>query len=267
MIDAAGNVHHPHQGVARIVSLVPSLTELLFDLGLGSSVVGRTGFCIHPHDAVRRVAKVGGTKDVKLDRVRALRPTHVLLNIDENRREDAQALVASGINVVVTHPLEPRDNFGLYQLLGHIFAVEAAAQTLASKLQQALQRVQFDTTAEPPIDVLYLIWRRPWMTISADTYIARMLALANLRAVSPALEARYPELADTDPLWQQAHAVLLSSEPFPFHDKHVKEFQHFACGHVELVDGELLSWYGSRAIAGVDYIARLGSILRARLNR
>jgi ABC-type Fe3+-hydroxamate transport system substrate-binding protein len=105
----------------RIVSLVPSLTELVCALGLADRLVGRTGFCIHPRDAVRRIPKVGGTKTVKLDAVRALAPTHVVLNVDENRKEDADALARFVPNLVVTHPLAPLDNLALYRQFGRVF--------------------------------------------------------------------------------------------------------------------------------------------------
>ena len=108
LCDAAGTTHAPASGEARIVSLVPSITELLFDLGAGNRVVGRTPFCIHPHDGVANVPRVGGTKTPRLDRIRALEPTHVILNVDENRREDADALAAFVPDVIVTHPLGPR---------------------------------------------------------------------------------------------------------------------------------------------------------------
>jgi ABC-type hemin transport system substrate-binding protein len=120
-LDAAGQPHPRADASARIVSLVPSLTELLFDLGLGERVVGRTGFCVHPRAALRTVPKVGGTKDVKLERIRELAPTHVLVNMDENRRETVDALAAFVPHIVVTHPNTPQDNLNLFGLLGGLF--------------------------------------------------------------------------------------------------------------------------------------------------
>src|ERR1700744_3729871 len=112
---------------ARIVCLVPSITELLCDLGLSERPVGRTGFCIHPWETVRTIPKVGGTKDVLMDRVRELKPTHVVVNVDENLKEDAEALAEFVPHVVVTHPQEPRDNLALYRQMGREFDCEAAA--------------------------------------------------------------------------------------------------------------------------------------------
>jgi ABC-type Fe3+-hydroxamate transport system substrate-binding protein len=119
-LDAAGAAHPPARGEVRIVSLVPSITELLCDLGLAGQLVGRTGFCIHPWETVRAIPKVGGTKDVRLQRIRELRPTHVVVNVDENTRETADAL-RGFTEVIVTHPLTPADNPPLYRLLGEIF--------------------------------------------------------------------------------------------------------------------------------------------------
>lgn len=256
-IDAAGTAHATATE-ARIVCLVPSLTELLCDLGLARQLVGRTGFCIHPREALRSVAKVGGTKDVEFDKVRSLDPTHVIVNIDENTRETAERLAQYVPNLIVTHPLGPLDNPPLYRLLGGIFGRSAEAEALASRFDAALQTLRATQTADhgaPPERVLYLIWRDPWMTVGADTYIARMLGLVGWQAWSPPSTDRYPTLQ----LGSAAGAVdrvLLSSEPYAFRDKHLAE----VCAAlpdtpVTLIDGEQVSWYGSRAIEGITYLS------------
>ncbi len=125
---------------ARIVCLVPSITELLCDLGLAEQLVGRTGFCIHPWETVRTIPKVGGTKDLKFDRIRELEPTHVVVNVDENRSEDAEALAEFVPNVVVTHPHAPRDNLALYRQMGETFGVEAEAEKLCGEFEAAYER-------------------------------------------------------------------------------------------------------------------------------
>src|SRR5512134_323940 len=135
--DSAGVLHAPAPD-ARIVSLVPSITELLFDLGLGARVVGRTGFCVHPEPAVRAVPKVGGTKDVKLDAMRALAPTHVIVNVDENEADTVEAIRGFVPHVIVTHPNAPEDNVALYRLLGGIFGAEVRARELAAELDNEL---------------------------------------------------------------------------------------------------------------------------------
>ncbi len=255
---------------ARIVCLVPSVTELLFALGLGPQVVGRTGFCVHPWDEVREVPKVGGTKDVKLDRVRELAPTHVVVNVDENRREDAEALAGMGFELVVTHPLGPLDNLDLYRQLGRTFGREREAERLCAEYERALARVRAATL--PARDVLYLIWKDPWMTVGPDTYVSRTLALFNWRtlpAQAPPLDlsrpegeksqaARYPEV-DLE-AFAGVDLVLLSSEPFHFKQAHVEEVAALLPdAEVSLIDGEMTSWYGPRAIAGLDYMLELAT--------
>src|SRR6201992_2194362 len=125
---------------ARIVCLVPSITELLCDLGLSEQLVGRTGFCIHPWETVKTIPKVGGTKDLKFDKIRGLEPTHVVVNVDENRKEDAEALAKFVPNVVVTHPLGPRDNLDLYRQMGREFDREAQAEAMCERFERIYDR-------------------------------------------------------------------------------------------------------------------------------
>ncbi len=232
----------------RIVCLVPSITELLCDLGLSDRLVGRTGFCIHPWEIVREIPKVGGTKDLKYDRIRELEPTHLVVNVDENRKEDAEALAQFIPNVVVTHPLGPRDNLDLYRQMGREFDREAEAEAMCERLEAALARVE----ERPEQRVLYLIWRDPWMTIAPETYISRTLGLFNWRTVPGSADERYPQV---DLTAVEVDRVLLSSEPFHFKEHHIAEVKGLVPGaKVSLIDGEMTSWYGSRAIAGIDYL-------------
>ena len=243
---------------ARIVSLVPSITETLIELGLRGQLVGRTGFCIHPREVVRDIAKVGGTKDVKLDAVRALRPTHVIVNIDENEAPTVDALRAFVPNVVVTHPNAPEDNLALYRLLGGIFQRDGAAEQFCRRLQAQLDALS--SCDWPRETVLYLIWKDPWMTVAADTYIARTLATVGWDVPHPpggeSGAARYPRLADPDAEAARVDRVLLSTEPFSFGERHAQELRRRWPGKpVELIDGEWTSWYGSRAITGLEKLA------------
>jgi len=249
----------------RIASLVPSLTELLCHLGLRPALVARTGFCIHPADAVVDVPKIGGTKDVNHAKLRALRPTHVLVNVDENRREDVEQLVAAGIEPVVTHPCAPEDNLALLDTLqrhfGHLPGVTERAASLREDLLGALAEVH--AAGRPERAVLYLIWREPWMTVARDTYISRMLARVNWHtwpdaAGGPAGAARYPTLQGDEPGLADVDEVLLSSEPYRFGPQHLAAAQALCPqARVRLVDGELLSWYGPRTAAGLRYLASL----------
>jgi ABC-type Fe3+-hydroxamate transport system substrate-binding protein len=236
----------------RIVCLVPSITELVCALGLAEQLVGRTGFCVHPWETVRNIPKVGGTKDVKLEKVRELAPTHVIVNVDENRREDAEALAGFVPEVVVTHPQAPRDNLELYRLLGRTFDREAEAERLCAEFESAYARA---AAAElPERDVLYLIWKDPWMTVAPETYISQTLALFNWRTLPGDTSERYPEV-DLEGFAGEVDRVLLSSEPFHFKQNHVEEVAALVPGaEVSLIDGEMTSWYGPRAIAGLDYL-------------
>lgn len=250
--------------MTRIVSLVPSITELLCDLGLEEELVGRTGFCIHPWETVREIPKVGGTKDVLMDRVRELAPTHVVVNVDENLKEDAETLAEFVPHVVVTHPQRPRDNLDLYRQMGREFGREAEAERLCGRFEEAYARAT--SVERPPRSVLYLIWREPWMTVAPDTYIAQTLALFNWRppervAVLSSPQGdqgheprRYPEVDLAE--FAGVDRVILSSEPFHFKQHHVAEVEALVPGaEVSIIDGEMTSWYGSRAIAGLDYLA------------
>ena len=266
--DAIGVVHPVADADARIVSLVPSLTELLFALGLGAQVVGRTGFCIHPRDEVRRVAKVGGTKDVALDKVLALAPTHLIVNIDENRRETFDALAARVAHVIVTHPLAPDDNLQLYRMFGAIFGRQAAAGALAARYVGAREALRAAIGAVPEQKVLYLIWRKPWYTVARSTYVSAMLALARWQTVPAVSAPRYPTLADDAPAWREADRILLSTEPYAFKQKDASALAATLAGRgspvpVTLIDGEMTSWYGARAIAGLHYLARVRHDLAA----
>ena len=267
LCDAAGTVHAPAARDARIVSLVPSITELLFDLGVGDRVVGRTSFCIHPSDRVANVPRVGGTKTPRLDRIRALDPTHVIVNVDENRREDADALGAFIPNMIVTHPLGPRDNPALYRLVGGIFVCDEATERLCRVFEGALTALESAAHGLPERRALYLIWRDPWMTVSRDTYVSRTLALVNLLTTTGGSPSRrYPEIALSREILDDVDVVLLSSEPYPFKERHIAEISAHAgvrCPAIRLFDGEMASWYGSRAIQAMDYLVRFAASLPA----
>jgi len=259
-VDAAGVAHEQAGAGARIVCLVPSVTGLLCELGLAGSLVGRTGFCIHPREVVASIPKVGGTKDVDVGRIRELAPTHVVVNVDENRLETVEELASFVPSVVVTHPLGPLDNPPLYRLLGGIFGRGREADVLCADFDAAVAEV---AGQEWPLrDVLYLIWRDPWMTVSRDTYIARTLELVGWKTLPAETDVRYPTV-DLPRDGLEADLVLLPSEPFRFRAKHVPELRALLPrAQISLVDGEDTSWYGSRAIAGIRSLGVLAGSLR-----
>ena len=235
---------------------MPSITELVCELGLTDQLVGRTGFCIHPKDALKKVPKVGGTKSVNLKKIRALAPTHVIVNVDENRKETADALAEFVPNLVVTHPLAPLDNLALYRQIGNAFDVQDKAEALCAKFENEYGKIK-DHSFRPQ-KVLYLIWKDPWMTVSRDTYVSRMLELFGMKTLPETAQSRYPELQDLD---VGAQTILLSTEPYRFGEKHRKELEQQTRLPVHLIDGEMTSWYGPRAIAGLRYLARFSASL------
>ena len=243
----------------RIVSLVPSITELICALGLADQLVGRTGFCIHPMAALKKVPKVGGTKSVNLEKIRALAPSHVIVNVDENRKEAADALAEFVPNVIITHPLAPLDNLALYRQIGQAFGKEREAQALCVRFESAYGSVVKTRFREKR--VLYLIWKGPWMTVSRDTYVSRTLALFGLQTLPESSFARYPEISLEESWLRDVELVLLSSEPYRFQEKHLDEIGQTLKKPARLIDGQMTSWYGSRAIQGLSYLADFAASL------
>ncbi len=255
--DALGTLHAPAAGEPRIVSLVPSLTELLCDLGLADKLVGRSGFCIHPRDIVKAIPKMGGTKDADIEKIRAAAPTHLVVNVDENRREQVDALARFVPHVVVTHPNTPEDNLELFRLFGGIFRREAQADALAADFRAAREELRRAAERLPRERVLYLIWKDPWMTVSRETYISAMLAAAGWDTLPGQSEARYPEIDAVSQGLTLIDRVLLSTEPYRFTERHLAEAAARFGAPARLIDGEMVSWYGSRAAAGLRYLAGL----------
>jgi ABC-type Fe3+-hydroxamate transport system substrate-binding protein len=241
----------------RIVCLVPSITELVCELGLADQLVGRTGFCIHPKEALKKISKVGGTKSVNLKKIRELAPTHAIVNVDENKKETADALAEFVPNLIVTHPLAPLDNLALYRQIGSAFGKEREAKLLCRQFEAALSEIQ--KKKYPERKILYLIWKNPWMTVSRDTYVSRTLALFGLHTLPEAAVARYPKLESLEV--SGVERVLLSTEPYRFRQSHREELQRQLKLPVFLIDGEMTSWYGPRAIAGLRYLAQFSASL------
>jgi ABC-type Fe3+-hydroxamate transport system substrate-binding protein len=258
LVDAMGTRHEVASADARIVSLVPSITELLFDLDLAPYVVGRTGFCVHPRDRVKRVPKVGGTKSIEASRIKRLAPTHLIVNIDENPRAAVEELSRFVPHVIVTHPLAPKDNLSLYRLLGAIFSREEQAEELCRRFERGCEETAAAAVGWTRQRVLYLIWKSPWMTVARDTYISRMLATVGWDSYAAKSELRYPTLNLSAALLKDVDFVLLSSEPYSFRERHCVEVLDLLPSgshtRVALIDGAMTSWYGSRAIQGLAYL-------------
>jgi ABC-type Fe3+-hydroxamate transport system substrate-binding protein len=259
--DWMGTAHPRASDRPRIACLVPSLTETLFALGLGDSVVARTGFCVHPREA-RRVPKVGGTKDPDMRKLAALAPTHLVVNVDENRREDVDAARAFVPHVIVTHPTGPQDNARLLRLLGAVFAREAEAERIAHDIDAALAVLDAVGSALPRERVVYVVWKAPWMTVARDTYIAATLARAGWDTLPAHAASCYPELDDDASAWRTAARVLLSTEPYAFRERDAIALAQRLRKPVHIVDGEWTSWYGVRAREGLRALAAFRASLQ-----
>jgi iron complex transport system substrate-binding protein len=240
----------------RIVSLCPSLTELVFDLGRGNDLVGRTKFCVHPADRVERVESVGGTKNPKIARIVELAPDLVLLNEEENRREDADALMAAGVRCHVSFPRDVDETAQMVRDIGAVLARHTEAERIAADIERRAARVRENARQAPAVRYAYLIWRNPWMVAGSDTFVTAMLALPGGVNVFAGDGERYPTVTPEDLTAADPDAVLLSSEPFPFKEKHAAELAAatgLSRDRMTFVDGEYLTWHGSRTPDGIDY--------------
>lgn len=239
----------PEEFPQRIVSLVPSLTELLADLGLEQRLVGRTRFCIKPERISDSAPIIGGTKNPNIDKIKALSPDLVIANREENRKEDVEALEAF-TDVHLTDIATIEDAQITIHELGSKLGVSEAADTMVSEINRLID-IRPD---EQPLSTAYLIWREPWMTVGHDTYIHDVLQRWNLTNVFGNF-TRYPEIRLDYLTYLEPELILLSSEPFPFKENHIAEVQK-ACpdARIMLVNGEWFSWYGSGMIQGFQQL-------------
>jgi ABC-type Fe3+-hydroxamate transport system substrate-binding protein len=233
----------------RIISLVPSQTELLFDLGLDDEVVGITKFCVHPNEWFKTKTRIGGTKNINLEKVKSLAPNLILANKEENVREQVMALAAhypvyiSDINDIVSA-------YTMIEDIGRLTHTGDEALSIINDVKNSLVEISSKQKA------LYLIWNNPYMCAGQDTFITQMMAVAGFKNVVTA--NRYPSLTDDEIILLQPEIILLSSEPFPFKEKHIMALQLLVPNaKVILVDGEIFSWYGSRMLHAANYFSTL----------
>jgi ABC-type Fe3+-hydroxamate transport system substrate-binding protein len=237
----------------RIISLVPSQTELLADLGLENEVVGITKFCVHPETWFRSKARIGGTKMVHLDRVKSLRPDLIIANKEENVREQIEALeMIAPVWVSDIHTLD--DSLRMIRELASLCGRTEAGESIATRIEDSFAALTIPVAARK---TAYCIWREPWMWAGGDTFIHDILKRCGLENALQEIP-RYPEL-DLERLRDlNPELVLLSSEPYPFREQHIAEIQALLpSAKVRLVDGEMFSWYGSRLLRAPEYLADL----------
>lgn len=247
----------------RIISLVPSQTELLHDLGLGDRVVGITKFCIHPEEWFRNKPRIGGTKKVDLEKVRALQPDLIIGNKEENERADIEALEKE-FPVWMSDVDDLGSALDMIRHIGVLTGPTARAEEIASGIADAFAGLQ---PLPRPVRAAYLIWRKPYMAVGKGTFINDMLERCGLINVF-ADHDRYPELVEKDGspggFPAGTELVLLSSEPYPFKEVHAEELRAvLPYARFECVDGEPFSWYGSRLLGSVPYFKALLARLAA----
>ncbi|GHN01198.1 iron ABC transporter [Cytophagales bacterium WSM2-2] len=234
----------------RIISLVPSQTELLFDLGVADRIIGVTKFCIHPAESKSK-PKVGGTKNFHFDTIANLKPDLIIGNKEENEESGIKQL-SEKYPVWMSDILDWSGAMQMIEEVGNLIAKDAKAKELIEEIQNRFKKIK----PLNPQKVLYLIWKKPWMAAGKNTFIDTMLTKAGL--VNCLDEARYPELTIEKIRILAPEVILLSSEPFPFKEKHIEELQAvLPASKIVLVDGEMFSWYGSRLLHVPDYFASL----------
>jgi endonuclease-3 len=243
-------VPSPASGPLRVVSLVPSVTELLAQWGLATRLVGRTRYCIAPTWIRATVPEVGGTKDPNLDRIRDLKPDLVILERDENRKAAADGLTALGIPWLALEVRSLRDCAAAWRQVGRLFGLEDVAEARAAALEARLPK-----RARKGARTLVLVWHRPWMSAGPDTYLGDLVRQAGLTPIGP---SRWATLTEDDLRRQDPELVLLPTEPYKFTRTHVNELRkRFPEARIELVDGQAMTWYLSRTEAGLAMLREL----------
>lgn len=244
----------------RIVCLVPSLTELLVDLGLEDNLVGITKFCVHPKYLKQNKQIVGGTKQVHFDKIEDLKPDIIICNKEENTKDIVLQCEAI-CNVHVSNLNTLDDVYNLINQYGQLFNCQTKALSIITTIKDNCVSFLNDIKHENTINVAYFIWKNPYMVAGNNTFINYLLKLNKLNNVFNNLE-RYPEVGLSSLQEKNVNLILLSSEPYPFKDKHIKEIKNEVNANVILVDGEMFSWYGSRLIHAFAYFKSL----RQRIN-
>ncbi|AEA45966.1 ABC transporter substrate-binding protein [Fluviicola taffensis] len=243
-----------HSTVSRIVSLVPSQTELLVDLGLKDRLVGITKFCVHPKELRKEIQLIGGTKNAKIELIQSLNPDLIIGNKEENNQSDIEAL-QNLCPTWMSDIFNLEDALEMIQKLGEITGTTEKATEIVSRIQ-----TNFSTINEPAKkrgSVLYLIWKNPYIAAAGNTFIDAMLERLGFK--NAVQQDRYPQvnLEKLNPDF-----IFLSSEPFPFKEKHIEELQvQFPNSQVILVDGEFFSWYGSRLVEAPNYFKKLLNLI------
>ena len=248
--DQMGHLIALQQSPQRIISLVPSQTELLFNLGLGDRIVGITKFCIHPREQIKDNTIVGGTKNFKFDVIDVLKPDLIIGNKEENYKEGIEQLQEK-YPVWMSDIYTLEDSLEMMLQLGNLTGTGSRAEELVQTIKTG-----FDNLKPAPLTIktAYFIWRDPFMVVGRNNFIDHMLQRCGFSNVFVNLE-RYPEITPEQLQLANPQLILLSSEPYPFKQKHIAEFQELCPqATIKVVDGEMFSWYGSRLTKAPEYL-------------
>lgn len=243
----------------RIISIVPSQSEFLWDLGLGEELVGITKFCIHPEEMFKSIGRVGGTKKLDLDKIRIMKPDLIIGNKEENQKEQIEILQEE-FSVWMSDIYTLEDSFTMMESLGEILEKQNETNLLLNKLKNSLSTIKNIFTNQK---VVYFIWNKPYMCAAKDTFIDHILTYTGLDNALKDYE-RYPEMTEEILKKINPEICFLSSEPFPFKEDHVRELQRvLPDAKILIVDGEVFSWYGTRLLHLEAYAQGLKSIVNS----
>jgi ABC-type Fe3+-hydroxamate transport system substrate-binding protein len=246
-----------HSSPKRIISLVPSQTELLYDLGLRDEVVGITKFCIHPQEWFRSKTRIGGTKKYDFDKIKALAPDLIIGNKEENEKDQIEELMKH-YNVWMSDIYTLKDAYDMITRIGTLLGKKEESVNLKLKIESSFQNLQPSTSNIQHSKTAYFIWRNPYMVAGHDTFINEMLNVCGLENVFTDKDSRYPEITNEELIAANPQLILLSSEPYPFKEKHIAEIQEILPeSKIFIVDGEIFSWYGSRLLKAPEYFKEL----------
>lgn len=239
----------------RIISLVPSITELLYDLGLDEEVVGITRFCVAPPTWFSSKPRIGGTKNLHLQEIAALHPTLIIANKEENIKEQVEALQEK-FQVLLTDVATLGDAVDMIAQIGQLTLTAAKAAEIITSIENGFRELE-QTNKATPVKAAYIIWQNPVMTVGKDTFIHHLMEYAGFSNAFAA-SSRYPVVDENTIANPDIDYILLSSEPYPFKEKHLAEWQQkYPDKKIMLVDGTLFSWYGSRLMKSAAYLREL----------